>query len=90
MPRIAPRTKQPIAAVLCAATLFPASMLFAQSPPAQPAYMAEQPTRTKHAMVATCEHNATDAGVAILKQGGNAIDAAVAVGFALAVVCPRA
>ena len=50
----------------------------------------EEPTRTKHAMVVTCEHNATDAGLAILQQGGNAIDAAVAVGFTLAVVFPRA
>jgi gamma-glutamyltranspeptidase / glutathione hydrolase len=49
-----------------------------------------EPTRTKHAMVVTIHHDATDAGVAILKQGGNAIDAAVAVGFALAVVYPAA
>ena len=48
------------------------------------------PVKTKHAMVVTIHHEATDAGVAILKQGGNAIDAAVAVGFALAVVHPQA
>ena len=39
-------------------------------------------------MVVTAQHLATDVGVAILKQGGNAIDAAVAVGYALAVVHP--
>src|ERR1700728_3222566 len=50
----------------------------------------EQPVRTKHAMVVTVHHLATDAGVAILKQGGNAVDAAIAVGFALAVVHPAA
>ena len=48
------------------------------------------PVRTKHAMVVTIQHNATDAGVQILKSGGNAIDAAVTVGFALAVTLPMA
>jgi len=42
----------------------------------------------QHAMVVTDQHLATDVGVSILKQGGNAIDAAVAVGYALAVVDP--
>jgi gamma-glutamyltranspeptidase/glutathione hydrolase len=43
---------------------------------------------TPRAMVVTVQHLATDAGVEILKAGGNAVDAAVAVGYAEAVVNP--
>lgn len=41
-------------------------------------------------MVVTQNEHATEAGYSILKKGGNAVDAAVAVGFALAVTLPRA
>ena len=41
-------------------------------------------------MVVTAQHYGTDAGYDILKRGGNAIDAAVAIGYALAVVHPAA
>lgn len=46
------------------------------------------PTMGKKAMVVSEQKLATEAGIAILKAGGNAIDAAVAVGYALAVVDP--
>ena len=48
------------------------------------------PVFAEHGMVASQEALATQIGVDILAQGGNAIDAAVAVGFALAVTLPRA
>src|SRR5881275_3179640 len=46
---------------------------------------AAQPYRAKRAMVVSGEANATDAGLAVLKSGGNALDAAVAMGFVLGV-----
>ena len=51
---------------------------------------AGQPARAPKAMVVSREAHATDAGVGVLQAGGNAVDAAVAVGFALAVTHPAA
>jgi gamma-glutamyltranspeptidase / glutathione hydrolase len=51
---------------------------------------AAQPVRGRHGMVVAREFHATDAGLEVLKAGGNAADAAVAVGFALAVTHPSA
>ncbi|MEZ5346758.1 MAG: gamma-glutamyltransferase [Pyrinomonadaceae bacterium] len=49
-----------------------------------------EPVRGKHAMVASQHELASQIGVDIMKKGGNAVDAAIAVGLALAVVYPEA
>jgi gamma-glutamyltranspeptidase/glutathione hydrolase len=48
------------------------------------------PAAAENGMVVTAHHLATRVGVDVLKDGGNAVDAAVAVGYALAVVHPAA
>jgi gamma-glutamyltranspeptidase/glutathione hydrolase len=49
-----------------------------------------EPVVAKHGMVAAQEAQAAGIGADVLKRGGNAVDAAVAVGFAMAVTFPRA
>src|SRR5512140_364728 len=48
------------------------------------------PVAAENGMVVTAQHIATQVGVDVLRHGGNAVDAAVAVGYALAVVYPAA
>ncbi|WP_080950690.1 gamma-glutamyltransferase [Francisella tularensis] len=58
--------------------------------PIQEEMQIAQPVTATHGMVSSQEALASKVGLDILKQGGNAVDAAVAVGFALAVTLPRA
>src|SRR5499427_9053891 len=57
---------------------------------AVPLHAGRQPLHARHGMVVAMESIATDVGVSVLQKGGNAVDAAVAVGFALAVTHPFA
>src|SRR3954469_23160861 len=51
---------------------------------------APVPVAAENGMVVTAQHLASAIGADVLKEGGNAVDAAVAVGYALAVVYPAA
>ena len=51
---------------------------------------SREPVRARHGMVASTSEIASRVGVEVMKKGGNAVDAAVAVGLALAVTWPSA
>jgi gamma-glutamyltranspeptidase/glutathione hydrolase len=71
------------------ASLRVALMLSVAGPLCAPARAAAPaPVESDRGMVVSSQHLASDVGAAILRQGGNAIDAAVAVGYALAVTHP--
>ncbi len=67
--------------IIALLALLPAAIILSQS---------SDQVRSKHGMVVSANKIATQVGIDILKKGGNAVDAAVAVGFTLAVTFPAA
>ena len=84
-----PRTRKPMTRRSLGRVVFLLALLGLV--PGLPSSAASRaPVRGRHALVGSTSVLASQAGVDILHQGGNAVDAAAAVGFALAVVHPSA
>jgi len=76
---------------LCGALIFaPVSQAQNAAEPIVAGFARTQPVVAKNGMVVAQEATAARIGIDILKRGGNAVDAAVATGFALSVTLPRA
>ncbi|WP_299478536.1 gamma-glutamyltransferase [uncultured Roseibium sp.] len=79
-----------VCALAATTLILPPIQVAAQSTPIYALTDLFHPVTSQNGMVASQEAVATAVGVEILQKGGNAVDAAIATGFALAVTLPRA
>jgi gamma-glutamyltranspeptidase/glutathione hydrolase len=85
------KIKKTVSALLCFALLVSFTTTPSRLRSSTSTHAASRPpVRGKHGMVSSVSEIASQVGVDVLKRGGNAVDAAVAVGLALAVVWPSA
>jgi gamma-glutamyltranspeptidase / glutathione hydrolase len=71
-------------------SILPLAVLLVFFPGKTPAEVSSQPVESRNGMIVSQHSLATRAGLEVLREGGNAVDAAVTVGFVLAVTLPSA